>query len=205
MGAGCSEHPAPNFITTMIIGIDNGLDGGIVALSPLATLPPIAKFIMPTMGVWHPNVTKTTRDKVTGKITKTKGKYIREIDTRALITYIDSIGGNRDQTTVYFEQCPMHADRASIMRSMAMSSGKIIAILEAKAFKTVRIMSHDWHPKVLGKFPQGKAKATAFAKAQELWPDENWLPSSAHSTPHDGMIDAALIAEYGRQLESNTL
>jgi hypothetical protein len=185
----------------MILGIDNGLDGGIVALSPLAGLSPIAKFIMPTMMVWHPTVTKTSKDKITGKVTKTKGKHIREVNSRALIALLDSIEGNRDEITVYFEQCPMHADKALTMRSMAMSAGKIIAILEAKSFKVVRIMSHDWHPAILGKFPKGESKATALAKATALWPGESWLPSDIHSTPHNGMIDAALIAEYGRQLQ----
>jgi hypothetical protein len=183
----------------MIIGIDNGLTGGIVALSQIAGLPPVASFVMPTIEVWHPNVNKTTKDKLTGKTKKSKGKFIKEVDTRKLIALLDSIQGPRDSMIVYFEQCPMHADQALTMRSMAMSAGKILAILEAKCFKVVRVMSHDWHPVILGKFPKGQSKETAAAVAATIWPHETWFPTGQYRTPHNGMIDAALIAEFGRR------
>ena len=80
------------------------------------------------------------------------------------------------------------------------SAGKILAVLEAKRFKTVRVLSFDWHPVILGKIPQGQSKAMAIAKAQELWPDEDWIKSAKAKNHHDGMIDAALIAEYGRRI-----
>ncbi len=183
----------------MIIGVDNGLDGGIVALSPIGGLEPIAAHVMPTISVWHPNVSKTVKDKITGTARKTKGKFIREVDVRKLVAILDSIEGKRESMTVYFEQCPMHADQALTMRSMAMSAGKILAVLEAKAFTVVRVMSHDWHPTILGKFPQGTSKATAAATAAAIWPAVRWLPTTQHSTPHNGLIDAALIAEFGRR------
>jgi len=172
----------------MIIGIDNGLDGGIVALSPLAGLSPIAKYPMPTRQVTYP-ARKSTKARVT-----------REVDTPGVVAILDAIGGNRDEITVFFEHCPFHADQAIIMRSMAMSAGKILAVLEAKRFKTVRILSFDWHPVILGKIPQGQSKAMAIARAQELWPDEDWIKSAKAKNHHDGMIDAALIAEYGRRI-----
>jgi hypothetical protein len=34
------------------------------------------------------------------------------------------------------------------------------------------------------------------AKANELAPDETWLATKRSSTPHDGMVDAFLIARY---------
>jgi hypothetical protein len=172
----------------MIVGIDNGLTGGIVALSPIAGLAPIAKFQMPTRSITYP-ARKTTKAKSTG-----------EIDSRALIGILDSLNANREETIVYFEHCPFHADNSTTMRSMALSAGKILAILEAKSFKVVRILSYDWHPIILGKVPQGKTKEYAMAKARELWPDEEWFPSPRAGNPHDGTIDAALIAEYGRRI-----
>jgi hypothetical protein len=177
----------------MIIGIDNGLDGGIVALSPLAGLAPIAKYPMPTRSVTYP-ARKTTKARTT-----------REIDTPGVVAILDAIGGNRSEITVYFEHCPFHASDATAMRSMALSAGKILAVLEAKRFKTVRILSFDWHPIILGKIPQGQTKSVAIAKARELWPDEDWAKSEKAKTFHDGMIDAALIAEYGRRIQFPTM
>lgn len=171
------------------IGLDNGLSGGIVALSPIAGLPPIAKFAMPVREVTYP-ARKTTPAKTT-----------REIDTRGLIAILDQIGGNRDETVVYFEHCPFHADTALTMRSMALSAGKILAVLEAKNYKTIRVLSFDWQPVMLGKIPKGQTKKLALAKARELWPEETWLESDRSKKPHDGMIDAALIAEFGRRIQ----
>lgn len=172
----------------MIIGIDNGLNGGIVALSPLRGLAPIAKFAMPMRLVTYPP------HKSIGP------RESREIDVRALIAILDQIEGPRDYITVYFETCPLHADRAETMRSMALSAGKILAILEAKGFQNIkRIFSYHWHPEMLGKIPKGQSKVLARAKAAELWPDESWMATERSRVPHDGMIDAALIAEYGRR------
>ena len=175
----------------MIIGIDNGLDGGIVAISTIAGLPPIAKHVMPTRHV-HYAARKTT-----------EAKTMREIDVRALVTILCSLNCNLEETTVYFEHCPFHADRADVMRSMALSAGKILAVLEAKRFKTVRVLSFDWHPVIIGKIPKGQTKAMALSKVRSLWPDEEWYATGKSTVPHTGLVDAALIAEYGRRKEEN--
>lgn len=171
----------------MIIGIDNGLSGGIVALSPIRGLAPIAKLPIPVTQVWKPARKETP------------GKWVREVDSRRLIGLLDSIEGNRHEMTVYFEECPFHADRAEVMRSMAMSAGKILAILEAKSFKVVRVLSFDWQPEILGKVPRGMTKEYAAAAVRVLWPDESWRETPRHTKDSDGFIDAALIAEYGRR------
>jgi len=45
---------------------------------------------------------------------------------------------------------------------------------------------------------KGDTKPAAKAKAQQLWPDEQWLATPRCKKAHDGMIDGALIAEYAR-------
>ena len=166
------------------IGIDNGLDGGIVALSPHG--PIIKKWVMPTLKVIQPARKKT------------KEKILREVDASSFLAIIDSLG-DREKIHVIFEHCPFHADRAATMRSMAMSSGKLLGVMETRDIMVERVLSYDWQPLILGKVPQGQTKSHATAKAQELWPDESWLKSSRSRIPHDGMIDAALIAEYARR------
>jgi hypothetical protein len=171
----------------MIIGIDNGLSGGIVALSPLKGLAPITKVPLPVCKIWQPPRKET------------KGKFVNEIDTRRLILALDEIGGNRAETKVFFEHCPFHADQASIMRSMAMSAGKILAVLEAKGYSVTRVLSFDWQPEILGKVPRGRTKEYAAAAAAALWPEESWVATPRHEVACDGLIDAALIAEFGRR------
>jgi len=176
----------------MILGIDNGLDGGMVALSPIKGLDPIHKAIMPTLFVSYP-ARKTC-----------KAKIVREVDARGLVAILNSMECKPDETVIFFEECPERTfgeNGQKTMRSMGKSMGTILAVLACKGFQRVhRILPGDWQPVILGKVPSGQTKPAALAKAHDIWPDENWLASDRHSTPHNGMIDAALIAEYGRRI-----
>lgn len=167
------------------IGIDNGLDGGIASLSGSGAL--IRWSAMPT------------RIHAVPARKKAKAKRIREIDSGAVLSILDSMAHHRWDCAVIFEECPHHSQSKAAMRGMGIGAGKILGVLETRGFAHHRILSTDWQPAILGKVPQGKTKECALAKARELWPNETWLAMTSRSTkPHDGAIDAALIAEYGR-------
>jgi len=38
------------------------------------------------------------------------------------------------------------------------------------------------------------------SRARQLWPDESFLATAKSKKPHEGLIDAALIAYYGINL-----
>ena len=92
---------------SLVIGIDNGLDGGLVALSALAGVAPVAMARTPC---------KTPRGG-------------REVDTAALIAWILNL---RFQSPPLFvlEECPHHSRDKAAMRSMAFTAGKILGALE---------------------------------------------------------------------------
>lgn len=46
-------------------------------------------------------------------------------------------------------------------------------------------------------------KATSLNAAIRLWPNEDFRKTSRSKVPHDGIIDAALMAEYCRTMEQN--
>jgi hypothetical protein len=52
---------------------------------------------------------------------------------------------------------------------------------------------------MLGFIPKGKTKQVALETAQNLEPSENWLKNKRCRVPHDGLVDAFLIAHYYRQ------
>ena len=56
---------------------------------------------------------------------------------------------------------------------------------------------------MLGFRPKGMTKQIALAKAKELAPDENWLKNQRCRKPHDGMVDAFLVARFYRDSEKN--
>jgi hypothetical protein len=155
--------------TPAIIGIDNGLSGGIVALCPESgalidkTVMPLREFL--------------------GKDEADVGEVVR------WVSHFDCRG-------VGIEEPPKHLNSIQSMRSMCLSFGLIAGALQQGGYAPCRITVQEWQKALLGKVPQGQTKPAALAKARELWPDEQWLPSRRHRTPHDGMVDAALIARY---------
>jgi len=176
-----------------ILGIDNGNTGGVVAISRVPGIPPIKMFPMPTRKYTRPGnpASKNKKAKI--------DKNWLEIDPDELSDRLSRID-QPEKMVAIFEECPDHADMASIMRSMAMSSGVIIAVLTLLRIRVVRVLPREWQPAMLGsEIPKGETKQRAEETAGYLWPTERWRASSRCSTPHTGLIDAALIAEFGRR------
>ncbi len=157
------------------VGIDNGLDGALVAISA-ARGQIIDKIIMPTKA-------------------KAKG---REVDTLAVWTWISMRCDHTAQITVLLETPGKHSPGVMALCSMWDSYGALRGMLEVKGIRHHRIMPQSWQKVILGNVEKGNTKPAALSKARQLWPSETWLKSTRSSKDHDGMIDAALIAEYGR-------
>jgi hypothetical protein len=154
----------------MIIGIDNGLDGGLCAISAHDGSI-IDKLPMPTYKV----------------------KKKREVDTRSIQLWIMALN---TPFAIAIEEPLKHARSSQAMRSMSISFGKIVGMAESRNFELARIEVKDWQTALLGKTPKGHTKIAALKVAKKLAPDENWLATSRCKTPHDGMIDAFLIAKF---------
>jgi hypothetical protein len=80
---------------------------------------------------------------------------------------------------------------------MAISFGKLVGMAESHDYENImRVSVHKWQKVMLGKVPKGRTKEVALNLANQLEPSENWLANKRCRTPHDGMIDAYLIARY---------
>ena len=159
----------------MIIGIDNGLDGGLTAISK-TTGAVINKTVMPTL----------------------KRGSKREVDTYRLYQWILGLDEMPSNFLIAIEEPLHHAKSSQAVRSMAMSFGKIKGLCEVKDWEQCCVSVHKWQKKLLGNVPKGMTKEAAAWKAECLAPDECWQKSKRASKPHDGMIDAFLIARYIR-------
>jgi len=184
----------------MVLGIDNGLSGALVALSTIAGLPPVEMISMPVMQVRlrHREVSlaKAKGGKAKGRV---KNVMENQVDVVALIARLRSLNPDKIES-VWFECCPDHANKVATMKSMAMSAGKILAALEYCGLmdRTHLILSHTWQPVMLGKVARGKTEQAAIAKVAELWPSVDFRRSARCKILDLGFIDAALIAEFGR-------
>lgn len=160
------------------IGIDNGLTGGLVALGENPG-PPISAVPMPTRG-------------------KTKGN---EVDARAIYEWLLSLDTAFDRMSVTLETPGKYSPGVQALCSMWDSYGAIRAVLECRDIRHHRKAPQAWQKVMLIGCKKGDTKPAALARVRQLWPAERWLASPRCSKPHDGMIDAALIAEYSRILK----
>lgn len=57
------------------------------------------------------------------------------------------------------------------------------------------VRPQEWQGLLLKGLPRG----SEYLAASRLWPRAEWRASERSSKAHDGLVDAALIAEYGRR------
>ena len=92
-----------------------------------------------------------------------------------------------------------HAKSSQAVRSMGISFGKLLGLAESRQWESRCVQVRDWQRSMLGNRTAHDTKEAALIKATVLAPDECWEKSKRASTPHDGMIDAFLIARYVRR------
>jgi len=155
------------------IGIDNGLTGGLVAVGFAGSL--IDRVEMPT---WN----RKSGNKVDGQQV---GDFLLKHQSS-------------DEVRVIIETPGKFGAGVMAISSMWYSYGKICGVLEILRIRHHEITPQVWQKVMMPGCAKGDTKPAALAKARQLWPDERWLRSERCVKPHDGMIDAALIAEYGR-------
>ena len=78
--------------------------------------------------------------------------------------------------------------------------GFLKGIVAGTGFSYEIIHARRWQGEMLKGLPKGdKTKTSAAIMAIRLWPGQSWYASKRCTKVHDGMIDAALIAEYARR------
>ena len=164
----------------MIVAFDNGIDGGICAISSVdGSL--IAYTAMPVL---------ERKDK-------------REIDAVAVREWLRDLNiQNTDDIVI--EEPLKHAKSSQAMRSMGISFGTLATISRLMGLEPYCVEVREWQRPMLGtKVPAGHTKSHALKRARQLEPDEDWLKNDRCRTPHDGIVDAFLIAYYFWAFYSN--
>jgi len=140
-----------------------------------------------------------------------------EIDITNLENIIDKVLGGMDATwtdvKVYGEK--LHAIYGTSAKStftFGQDYGAVRAAIEILIEPVELVRAVDWQRRIFTRFElkevkkknsnRRDTKVMALHAALKRWPDEIWTASSRHRVLHDGMIDAALIALYGLELEN---
>jgi len=181
-----------------IIGIDPGLKGGIAIFENDKLLK---VYKMPTL-------TKTTAFKHTKG--KSKGQYRDQesIDTLALVNILSAY----DDPHVWLEKSiPLYGISLQNNLKIAYGAGQLHGVITALGVPFREIMPKAWqeitwinedivvreNPNKRIKQSDTDTKATSLNSAERIFPGFNFILKGC-KVPHDGCIDAALIANYGR-------
>jgi len=160
-----------------VVGIDNGLSGGIAILSQ-QTGSIIAMTPMPCK--------------------ERKGK--NEIDIQAVNTWlIKEMHGRLNYATYYIEE-PCGSKSLGAALSMASSFHSLRGLMETKNLHWYGIQARQWQKELMGKTKIAASKQSEQAFALANWKDEKFPTLKPKGKKlHDGIIDACLIAEFGRR------
>ena len=160
----------------LYLGIDNGLDGGIVGIDGDGHCS--FKKIMPT---------------ISGRDSK------RIYDIPAMISTL----------TVFKERIRMVILEKSQAfpgqgRTSAWSTGHGQGIWEG-IIMTLNIPCsivgpQSWQRVIFRDMNFTETKQASLLACQRLFPNESWLATERSRRPHDGLTDAACLAEYGRRI-----
>jgi len=107
---------------------------------------------------------------------------------------------------IAIELLPDHMDSAATMRSFAMNYGIIYAAAKLSGLRVVEVPCGNrldgWQRRLLGRQTKGGNKTAAEALARKLWPDYAFPTKRPKGKSlHDGIVDACLIAYDTLQTE----
>lgn len=156
----------------IVIGIDNGLDGGIVALRRGLVFYQAA---MPTLG---------------------SGK--RTYDIAQLANMLRALIGADRETMTFIERAQaMPGQGVSSMFSIGFGFGVWQGLLTGLRLPFEIVSPQKWQREMFVGINRDDTKAASALVAQRLQPTIDWRASPRCRKPHDGMTDAFCIAEYG--------
>ena len=97
-----------------------------------------------------------------------------------------------------------HAPSAAGLRGMTYSFAAVEMAVHIARHRHALYPAKTWQgtfwkkPK-MAKGQKFDTKAAALVAAKRLWPDEKFLATERSKVPHDGIVDALLIAEHTRR------
>jgi len=155
---------------TTIFGIDPGVSGGIAIIDDYLR----AAHPMPIIK--------------SGSATFIDGGAIRKL----IMGYKDSM--------VFLERAQAMPKQGVVsMFNYGVNFGFLKGMLDTLQRPVELVRPADWHRDVCKGYPGNKPKEKALAACISLFPDVELKATPRSRKPHDGMVDALLIAEYGRR------
>lgn len=102
-------------------------------------------------------------------------------------------------TRAYIEKAQaMPGQGVTSMFSYGQGFGEQLGVMAALRVPVQMVTPRKWQRVMIPGSKPGSSKKDALTKARQLFPQETFIPERCRK-PHDGIVDAVLIAEYGRR------
>jgi len=134
--------------------------------------------------------------KYVGPMPLTKEMVLDSVKLREIIL-------NHNPDVVFIEKAQAMPRQGVVsMFNYGKGYGFLLGFLDALMYEVKTVTPRTWQGFFYKRVPvQGKTpKERALCMANKLYTGFTWLKSSRSKKPHDGMVDAALIATYGQLL-----
>lgn len=177
-------------MNTIILGVDPGMEGCWAAINEKSEL--IDRLVNPRVGKTGP------------------------VDLPAIINWLKSLQlPTFDKCIFAFEDVhPLYGVSVSSTGSLMESKGMIRGVLTTFAMSlqnasVVPLTPKAWQSTVwltgdkVTKASRVDTKATSLVCAKRIWPQEKFLATQKSKKPHDGIVDAMLIAEAARRISNS--
>lgn len=161
---------------TVFIGIDPGLDGGMAAVGVTGAV--LGHVVMPVHGA--------------------KGKGKRLLDHAGVLAFLRSFGA--DCAVALEVQQAMPGQGVSSMFQIGRGFGALEMAVLAAGAQLHEVRPQAWQKLMLAGTPaEMDSKGRAAMVAQRLWPGLDLRAGPRCKSPHDGIVDALLLAEWMRR------
>jgi len=102
---------------------------------------------------------------------------------------------------IYIEKVhAMPGQGVSSMFKFGKVYGEVLGAIKSENIPHTLITPQKWQKEIFqGIETKLKPKEKALIAAKRLFPNESFLATPRSRKPHDGMVDALLLAEYGRR------
>lgn len=158
-------------MTRYIIGIDNGVSGGIVVLDKVSNNI-VFKTVMPVFG-----------------------KSKKEYDVQTISGVLKSFS---EDAVAYLERAqPQFRDGKKQAFKTGYGFGVMEGVLAALNIPYFVVAPKVWQKRVFAGLQSDDTKLASLMFCKRTWPTVDWTPTARANKAHDGLTDAACLAYYG--------
>lgn len=131
-------------------------------------------------------------------ITLKSGKRRKQYDYPAIKEFLKV---RKDAITTLEEQFPMPMQGVVSQYSIGLGYGMFIGMLCGLDITKKTVHAKTWQKEFFQRNPEKTTKEQALEAIQILYPAVDLFASERSTVPHTGIVDAVLIAEYGKRRE----